>query len=286
MKSFDQAHLLLLIATVTFIASTMFAAYKLPRWFSTSLFIVGALVCSGGIFWRYAMNLSLELVPLRWDTLAIQMLQVCNFNFILLPLMLVPRFELARQYSFMFSMFAAATVMLTIPSRYASSEWYSPDFLNFWLNHVFAIALPLWMLAAKRLKPKKEYIIPVSICVIVYFLAVYGCTEWLHASGKLPESTTFSYVYDPKGVALLEWLYKLIPTPCFYLAPLIPPMLGFFWLLTWLFRNYKTTNFSRPTPDTPPTDPAYPEYPTPPTTTPDTPDTPDTPTDPTDPTPP
>ena len=181
--------------------------------------------------------MTLSPFALHLDTLMIQMLQVCNFNFVLVILMMIPKLEIARQYSVMFSMFAAATVMLSIPSRYATAEWYSPDFLNFWLNHVFAISLPLWMVSAGRLRPQKKYIIPVSICVIVYFLIVYGGTEWLHSIGELAPTKTFSYVHDPAGIGLLEWLYELIPVPCFYLIPLIPPMLGFFYLLALAFEK-------------------------------------------------
>jgi hypothetical protein len=247
MKSFEPTHLVLLMATVAFVALTMFLASKLPRRWQNVLFIAGAVLCAGGILWRYGFNMSLSPLRFHADTLLIQMLQVCNFNLVLVLLMLVPKFELARQYSIMFSMFAAATVMLSIPSRFANDAWYSPDFLNFWLNHVFAIALPLWMLAAGRLKPQKKYILPVAGCVVAYFLIVYGCTEWLHAAGKLAESTTFSYVYDPAGVGLLEWMYKLIPVPCFYLAPLIPPMLGFFWGLVWLLRKYAVVPYAKKT---------------------------------------
>ena len=238
MRSFDQTHLIVLLITVAFYAVTMFAASKLSRKGQNVLFGVGALLCAGGIFFRYAMGLEFT-ADFDIQTLAVQMLQVCNFNFVLVLLMLVPKFELARQYSIFFSMFAAATVMLSIPGRFADKSWYHPEFLNFWLNHVFAIGLPLWMLAAGRLKPQKKYIFPVAACVVVYFFAVYGLTEWLHATGALAKTTTFSYVYDPTGVGLLEWMYKLIPVPCFYLIPLIPPMLLFFWGLTVLFKNYK-----------------------------------------------
>ena len=243
MKSFEQAHLLLLFATVAFIAATMFAANKLPRRWQNVLFIIGALFCAGGIFWRYALNMSFT-GGISLQTLATQMLQVCNFNFVLVLLMLIPKFELARQYSFMFSMFAAATVMVSIPARFASAPWYDGDFLNFWLNHVFAIALPLWMLASRRFKPQKKYILPVAGCVVAYFLVVYGVSEWLMSAGRLTVENSYSYVYDPEGVGLLEWLFKLIPVPCLYLVPLIPPMLGFFWLLTFIFKKYEVQPFA------------------------------------------
>lgn len=245
MTPFDQNHLMLLIATVGFVALTMFAASKLPRWGQNILFILGALLCVGGVFWRYAMGMSSSFADLRWETLAIQMLQVCNFNFVLVLLMLVPQFELARQYSFMFSMFAAATVMLSFPKSWATMVWYDMEIMNFWFNHVFAIALPLWMMAAGRLKPQKKYILPVAGCVVAYFLVCYGCTEWLRDIGKIAADKSFSYVYDPGGIGLLEWLYKLIPTPCFYLVPLIPFMLLFFWGLTAMFKNYEVEPFGK-----------------------------------------
>ena len=240
MKNLGTTHLVLLLATVSFIVLTCLAASRLSKRWQNALFIFGAVMCAGGIFWRYALNLTLSPLSLHLDTLLIQMLQVCNFNFILVLLMLIPKFELARQYSVMFSMFAAATVMLSIPSRYATAAWYDPDFLNFWLNHVFAIALPLWMVASGRLKPQKKYIIPVSVCVILYFLTVYGGTELLRALGEIAPDKSFSYVHDPAGIGLLEWIYKLIPTPCFYLAPLIAPMLGFFYLLALAFEKLPT----------------------------------------------
>ena len=245
MTPFDQNHLILLFATVCFVALTMWLAAKLPRGGQNVLFVIGALLCAGGVFWRYAMNMTGSFENLRWETLAIQMLQVCNFNFVLVLLMLVPKFELARQYSVMFSMFAAATVMLSFPKSWATMNWYDAEILNFWFNHVFAIALPLWMVAAGRLKPQKKYILPVAGCVVAYFLIVYRGTEWLRGLGKIAADKSFSYVHDPGGIGLLEWMYELIPTPCFYLVPLIPFMLLFFWGLTALFKNYEVQPFGK-----------------------------------------
>lgn len=235
---------MLLMATVAFIAVTMFAANKLPRWGQNILFALGAALCAGGVFFRYAMGMSFS-GKLDLQTLAIQLLQVCNFNFVLVLLMLIPGFEIARQYSFFFSMFAAATVMVSFPKSWAELNWYDTTVMNFWMNHVFAIALPLWMLAAGRLKPQKKYILPVSLCVIGYFLAVFGISEWLIEKGMLTVENAFSYVYDPGGIGLLELLYELVGLPCFYLAPLIPFMIGFFFLLTWMFSKYQVKPYGK-----------------------------------------
>ena len=245
MRSFDENHLTLLLVTVAFIALTMFAASKLSRRGQNIMFVLGALLCAGGIFFRYGMGLNWSCDQFSWDTLATQMLQVCNFNMILVLLMLVPKFELARQYAFMFSMFAASTALISVPRDFADNNWYDVTVLNSWVNHVFAVSLPLWMMAAGRLKPQKKYILPVTCCVAVYFLVAFGCTEWLHGKGLIPLEKSFSFVHDPGGIGLLEWLYKLIPAPFFYLVPLALPMVAFFWGLTWLFRNYNVQPFAK-----------------------------------------
>lgn len=243
MRSFDQTHITFLLVTLAFYAVTMFAISKASRRVQNIMFAIGAILCAGGVFFRYGMGMKFT-TNFDFVTLATQMLQVCNFNMVLVLLMLVPKFELARQYSIMFSMFAACTYMFSLPTSFANNNWYDVNVMNSWLNHTFAIALPLWMLAAGRLKPQKKYIIPVTVCVVVYFIAVYGCTEWLRSIGVLAPDKSFSFVYDPEGIGLLEWLYDLFPVPCFYLVPLIPAMIAFYWLLTKLFRNYNIQPFS------------------------------------------
>ncbi len=244
MRSLDQTHITFLLITIAFYAVTMFVISKLPRMGQNIMFVLAAVICAGGVFFRYAMGFNFTL-DLNLKSFAIQMMQVCNFNAILVLLMLVPKFELARQYSIFFSLAAACTYMISLPTSFANNNWYDVTVMNSWLNHTFAIALPLWMLAAGRLKPQKKYILPVTICVIAYFIVVYGCTEWLHSTGALAKDTTFSFVYDPGKIGPLVWMYKLIPMPFFYLIPLIPPMVGFFWLMTWLFRNYKVQPYEK-----------------------------------------
>lgn len=244
MKPFDPNHLTLLLLTIAFIAITMFIAGKLSRRGQNVMFVLGALLCAGGIFFRYGMGLSIE-GGFTWETLARQQLQVCNFNFILVMLMLVPKFELARQYSIFFSMFAASTTLISVPSDWAMRNWTDLTVMNSWINHTFAIALPLWMLAAGRLKPQKKYILPVSVSVLVYFVVVYGVSEWLMSAGKLTVKTSYSFVYDTSGIGVFELLYKLIPMPFFYLIPLLPVMVAFFWVMARLFRNYKVEPYGR-----------------------------------------
>jgi hypothetical protein len=159
--------------------------------------------------------------------------------------MLIPRFELARQYSVFFSMFAASTTLISVPNSWASLNWYDATVLNSWLNHAFAIALPLWMLAARRLKPKREYVLKVTACVVIYFLASAAVTTLLMKGGIIPPGSSYSFIFDTEGIPVFDMLYELIPVPCFYLVPLIPVMAGFFSLLAWAFKRYEVKPYGK-----------------------------------------
>lgn len=237
MTLFSFTHIIFLLLTIVFILSTMYLITKLNRKWQNIMFIFAVLMCSGGIFFRYAMGLGFHKINI--ETLLIQMLQVCNFNFILVPLMLIKKNEIARQYSFMFSMFAASTTLFALSKDWANLNWYDINIINSWLNHTFAIALPLWMFSAKLLKPKKEYILKITIMVIIYFILSFVIQEILKASNDIYSSLNLSFIYGDKSIFVFDYLYKLISLPCFYLIPLIPFMILFFIGLTKIFKNYK-----------------------------------------------
>ena len=243
MKQFSTTHFIFLAVVVVFYVVSMWIISKLNRKWQNVAFVLCALLCAGGIFYRYGMGLSLE-GGITWSTLAKEMLQVCNFNFILVLLMLIPKFEFARQYAVFFSMFAASTTLVSLSSSWKNLEWYDIQIMNSLINHVLIIALPLWMVAARRLKPRKEYIWKVSLGVFVYMTAVAIIVTALMKNGVLTEPNPhYSFIYDTYGVGALEMLWKLIPYPYFYLLPLAPFMVGFFYLLAWAFRKYKVTKY-------------------------------------------
>lgn len=237
MTLFSFTHIIFLLVTIVFILSTMYLITKLNRKWQNIMFIFAVIMCSGGIFFRYAMGLGFNKINI--ETLLIQMLQVCNFNFILVPLMLIKKNEIARQYSFMFSMFAASTTLFALSKDWANLNWYDINIINSWLNHTFAISLPLWMFSARLLKPKKEYVLKVTIMVIIYFILSFVIQEILKASNDIYSSLNLSFIYGDKSIFVFDYLYKLISSPCFYLIPLIPFMILFFIGLTKLFNNYK-----------------------------------------------
>ena len=242
MRDFDTTHLIFLAATAAFFALSMYIVARLPRFWQNVCFAFAALMVAGGVFFRYGMGMTLE-GAISWRTLALQMLQVCNFNLILVLLMLVPRFELARQYSVFFSMFAASTTLVSIPNVWANYSCFHPEVFNSWCNHVFAMALPLWMIAARRLKPQKRYILPVWGCVLGYFAAVAGISTLLMKNGIMTVATSHSFVFKTDGIGVFELLWKYIPIPFVYLLPLLVPMFVVFVLWAWAFRNYKTEKY-------------------------------------------
>ena len=91
MTAYGAVHLIFLAATLAFFAAGWFIVPKIGRIAQNVLFVALAVLCCGGIFFRYGMGLEWT-GKIDLGTLSMQMLQVCNFNFILLPLMLVPRF--------------------------------------------------------------------------------------------------------------------------------------------------------------------------------------------------
>lgn len=224
----------------------MWLISKLNRKWQNVMIVVGALLCAGGIFFRYGMGLSFE-GGFTWKTLGMEMLQVCNFNFILVLLMLIPKFELARQYSIFFSMFAASTTLVSLQSNWATMNWYDLTIMNSLINHVFIIAVPLWMLAARRLKPRRKYIWKVALGVFVYMTVVATIVTVLMKKGVITDPTPhYSFIYDTYGIGIFEWLYELIPYPYFYLLPLAVPMVAFFYFLAWAFRNYEVKPYWEP----------------------------------------
>ena len=242
MTPFDSAHIGYFVVVVGFLALSTWAVSKMPKLCQSIMIILGAFLCAGLIFFSCGMGLSFEN-GVNWTSLARQMLQVCLFNMILVPLMLVPKFELARQYSAMFSMFAAMTTFVSIPDYFANYQWYDKQIWSFWGLHVFAVAVPLWMLAARRLKPQKKYVLPVVVCVFAYFTVVYVISEILMKEGLMTVETSHSFIYKSGHTFPLKQLYDLIGVPYFYLLPLLPVLYGFDYLFAWLFRNYKTSPY-------------------------------------------
>lgn len=210
------------------------AVAKMPRKWQDVMIVISVVICSSAIFYRYGMGLSWE-GGIDWKTFLFQLLQVCNFNFILLPLMLIPKFKLARQYSFYFSMFAASTTLFALNSNWGGADWYEPIVFNSWLYHSFAMICPLWMFASGRLRPERKYVLPVSGCVFGYFALVYTISEILKNAGIMAENQSYSYIYNADGIPILSTFHKWLKVPFWHLLPAFVIVVIFFFLLSLPF---------------------------------------------------
>ena len=243
MIPYGQAHILLLLATILFYVIGCFISSKSNRRVQNAIFIVITVIGCSGIFFRYAMGLKFDFSNLRFDTLAMQMLQVCNFNFILMPLMLFKKNEFARQYSVFFSMFAASTAHTSVSSSFVNLNWYDLTVINSWINHACAVSLPLFMIASRRTKPQMKYVIPCLIGVIGYFTLVAGISQILLNKGILMPENSFSFIYDRGKTAGFAFFYKILPYDYFYLYLILPFLVCFFYILAYSFKNYKVYKY-------------------------------------------
>ena len=242
MKTLSLTHLLFILISLVVTILLCFITRKVSRKWQNLIFAIIVAIGCFGIFFRHAMGLTFS-GKIKITNLLLQQLQVCNFNFILLPLMLIPNNELASQYSCMFSMFAAFTTFLSIPSRFAILHWYDVSILNFWLNHYCAILLPVLMIASRRLKPQKKYIFPVVACVFLYFTTSYLIQLILINNNIITLETSLSYVMKTDKIFVFDLLYKIIPFHYFYLYPFIPILAIFFWGLSKIFEKYETIKY-------------------------------------------
>ena len=233
------SHIIFLITVALFLWGSMKLVSKLPTKWQYVMFVIAVAVCAGLLFFQNAMGNKIDNEP-NWRSLAMSWLQVCSFNFILVFLMLIPKCELARQYSVFFSMFAASTTLFALLPEWRDLKWYDTQIVVCLTHHLFAIVTPLWMVAARRLKPRKEYIWKVAACVFIYMTLVAIIVTHLMKTGVITNPTpSYSFIYNTLGIWVLDFLYWLIPYPYFYLWPLWPIMVGFFYFLAWLFRNYE-----------------------------------------------
>ncbi len=234
MTFLSTTHIIFLTATIGFLVLSAYVVSKLAPRTQNLLFLLAALGCAAGIFSLYGVNGS-DFTP---GVLGMNMLQVPAFNLILVLFMMIPRFELARQYGVMFSMFATFAYLVFIPEKWASLSWSDPTVWVFWLSNLCAIALPVWMVAARCLKPRREYISWVLGCVFLFFSVSYMATIALNTMGILAPENSFALFSQPANCPLLALLYAKIPHAYFYLWPLIPALYIFFRLYCLPFRKY------------------------------------------------
>ena len=236
------AHIIMVLVSVLIVVSLMFVISKVSYKTQCVMIYSAVFLCMFGILFLHLTHYGTQL---DFENFFIQMFQVCNFNFILLPLCLIKKNELGRQYLFYFSMPCAMSTFVSYVSDVENSMWYSIVTLNFWIDHLLITLVPLLMISARWFKPQKKYISWVCLCIFIYFgvcfIANLGLNGW-----QIAGSHNHSYTMMPGGIMILEPLYKLIPVPFVYLIPLLPIFALIFYLVALCFKNYKVIDLYNP----------------------------------------
>jgi uncharacterized membrane protein YwaF len=229
-----KAHLLMIMISVVIAVCLYFVVKKSSAKVQNIIIVSLVSICVIGIFFLHGTHYGTEL---DIQNLLIQMLQVCNFNFILLPLCLFKKNELARQYLFYFSMPMAMSTFVSYPSDVANSMWYSIVCLTFWINHFLISLIPILMIATRKFKPRKEYVLKVIVCMFIYFSIAFIANYILNGFSIIG-GHNHSYTMGPGGIMLLKPIYELIPIPYIYLFVLIPIFISVYILISKCFEKY------------------------------------------------
>jgi len=228
------AHILMIVASLI-IGVSLFLIVKFTSEKVQNIIIYSLTgVCVFGIFFLHATS---YFATFNLGNLLTQMLQVCNFNFILLPLALFKRNEIVRQYLFYFSMPMALSTFVSYPSDVEGSMWYSVVCLTFWINHFLIALLPFLYIATKKFKPQTNYVWKVSLCVLAYF-AIAFIGNFVLNGFAINGAHNHSYTMGADSIMLLVPLFKLIPIPFIYLLPVLVMLYFIWWGVSLLFKNY------------------------------------------------
>lgn len=228
------AHISMLIASLVLSLFLFWFVAKSKEKVQYIMITIVGLIAVVGIFFLHGTH---YFTKLDFYNLGKQMFQVCNFNFLLIPLALFQKNELARQYLFYFSMPAALSSFVTYPSDVENSTWNSVIALTFWINHLCIALTPILILAAKKFKPNVSYIPKVLLCILLYFGAAFFVNFALNG-WQIDGSNNLSYTMNSGSIMILQPLYKLISIPYVYLLPLVPVITFIYYLVAWVFKKY------------------------------------------------
>lgn len=233
------AHILMVLASIILIVALMIIVSKVGYKVQCIIIHSCVLLCMLGITFLHLTHYGKTL---DFKNFFNQMFQVCNFNFILLPLCLIKKNELGRQYLFYFSMPCALSTFVSYVSDVENSMWYSVVTLNFWLDHLLIVLIPLLMISARWFKPQKKYVMWSCVCILIYFASCFLANYLLNGCNILGPHN-HSYTMEPGEIMILGPLYSLIKIPFVYLLPLLPICAILFYIESVCFEKYNIMDF-------------------------------------------
>lgn len=228
------AHFIVIIFSLLFIISGCIVIPKLKKRTQTIIFWILALSSSLVTIWRFVFLFD----DYEIDVIFKLTLQICNFNFLILPLACIKRFKLIRHYLLFFQLVGALLMYFFYDQYLAATSLLELESLTYWYYHLIPIALPIFMIAAKRFKTEKKYVFPTFICMISYFYLVTVGNSHLMTYRGYSIQNTYSSMFFTNENSILEALYDFLPVPMLYLAPIYLYLLLTWYVVCYLFKNY------------------------------------------------
>lgn len=231
MVKWGIAHFLVLFFAIIFIVAGCIFLPKLKPKYQNAFFWLFALSCTFVILWRFIIYYEHYSI----DVLFRITLQVCNFNYFILPLACIKKFKFVKHYLFFTQAQGALFMFFAGDGFVASAKVYDLGTITYWYYHWVPIAFPIFMIACKQFYPERKYILPNFVATLGYYYIVTIGNNHLMKHRGYDIISTFSNTYQTSGNSILSALYAFLPVPTLYLVPVFLFCLINCYIVTYIF---------------------------------------------------
>lgn len=193
------------------------------------LFVLSFAGIAAVIFNLVTWGSPLEYLPLH----------MCSIHALFLPVTTATRHRVLG----MFSLFCClgAALALVVNTGQAHFEILSPTFAFYYLPHTLEVAVPILLFTTGLIRPEGKAIAPTVLLTVLVYTAVHfanlGINAYAGAHGLVDwagSALTVNYMFSlsPEGNPLLEFFWKCIPYPYWYMYAAVP-LLAVYLLAIW-----------------------------------------------------
>ena len=164
---------------------------------------------------------------------------MCSVHALLLPVTVATRHRVLGMFS-LFCCLGAALALL-VNTGQAHFEILSATFFFYYVPHTLEISVPVLLLTTGLIRPAGRAVLPTSLFTVGIYTAVhfinlaindYAAARGLIGGEGMPLTVNYMFSLSPEGNPLLEFFYKCIPHPYWYMYAAVP-LLIMYLLLLW-----------------------------------------------------
>ncbi len=164
---------------------------------------------------------------------------MCSIHALLLPVTVATRHRVLGMFS-LFCCLGAALALLANTAQ-AHFEILSATFFFYYVPHTLEVSVPLLLLTTGLIRPAGRAVLPTSLFTVGIYTAVHfinlAINRHADAHGLIggegtPLSVNYMFSLSPAGNPVLEFFYKCIPHPYWYMYAAVP-LLVVYLLLLW-----------------------------------------------------